>query len=627
MKHVGIAISWLCLTLSSACVHGQTQNPTTKPTDPSEVRQMLDKGIDVLPKDALFTVPVGGLERTGAKQAALALTGEVFTRALRVTIGRASAESNVTQLTVNNTVPIRKGETLVASFALRGKRPDGKTPAEMMFLFERSTDPWTKSISQNVTAPRDGVTWRRVSLAFAAAEEYAPGQAMVSLRFAFGPQTLEVADLKVVSVGTGRTVDELQRLSAELNPLGKATVTVNPTVRKQVMAGFGGNYCQARYGSTEKIDAIGQYTLDNLQVAVARVGLPLNYWAPQKGVYREEAQAKAAFELLQELKKRKIPVIASVWEGPDWLLPGEREATGKVLSPYRYDDCIETIVRFLVTARDKYQAPVDYFSFNEADFGVNFKFSAQEIVAFLRKAAVRFKAEGLSTRFLIGDTANGGNLAGYAAPLLADKELAPYLGPIAFHSWDALSANENAYTAIADLGRKYGKPVWCTEAGHDAQLWQQPNPWASHENALRLSAAYARTIQLSGAATMLYWTYQDNYPLLNREATRPYPALAAIRMMESVFPSGATVVGTTADHEALSAVATLGPNGKGTKLLLVNRGGAGQVTVRGLRSNAKATLVTLGEPGANATLAPGGPDFVLALPSRSVTVLSLESSE
>ena len=41
------------------------------------------------------------------------------------------------------------------------------------------------------------------------------------------------------------------------------------------------------------------------------------------------------------------------------------------------------------------------------------------------------------------------------------------------------------YTEITALGRKAGKPLWCTEAGHDAALWQQPDPWRSWENALR----------------------------------------------------------------------------------------------------------------------------------------------
>ena len=31
-----------------------------------------------------------------------------------------------------------------------------------------------------------------------------------------------------------------------------------------------------------------------------------------------------------------------------------------------------TIAQFLVTARDKYGATVEYFSFNEPDYGVNF---------------------------------------------------------------------------------------------------------------------------------------------------------------------------------------------------------------------------------------------------------------
>ena len=103
----------------------------------------------------------------------------------------------------------------------------------------------------------------------------------------------------------------------------------------------------------------------------------------------------------------------------------------------------------------------------------------------------------------------------FDTPLLEDPSIAPYLGPIAFHCWDVLSASDASYTAIADLGKRFKKPVWCLEAGHDAQLWQMKDPWATWDNALRTAMAYEKTIRLSGATVMDYWTLQDNYPVVD----------------------------------------------------------------------------------------------------------------
>jgi hypothetical protein len=286
-------------------------------------------------------------------------------------------------------------------------------------------------------------------------------------------------------------------------------------------------------------------------------------------VYRDEAQARAALLQMQEMARRRIPIIGSVWEGPLWMLPGTPEQ-GRTLPPERYADCIEAVARFLVTARDKYDAPVDYFSFNEPDYGGNFKFTPAEMAAFIRQAGPRFRELGLRTKFLVGDTANGSNFPSYARPLLEDRSIAPYLGPLAFHSWDALGVPDARYREIAAMGRRYDKPVWCTEVGHDAQLWQQPNPWESWEHALRTALAYEKTLRLSGASVMHYWTYQDNYPLVNKEGTRPFAVFSVMQQMEDALPAGAKIAAATSDREDLRALAAAGPRPGQFSLLLVN---------------------------------------------------------
>jgi O-glycosyl hydrolase len=552
--------------------------------------ELLPGGKSILPPDALLNTPVAGLERTRATTQTVAVTGQGFERALRVLIGERASETNATQLTIQNSEPIAKGDALLASFSVRGTSSTGNKPAQMEFLFEKATSPWTKSVTSAV-ATRSGNEWKRVLIPFTSVDNYAPGEAMVSLRLAFSPQTLEIGGLSVVNYGTSRTAAELVALAAEKNPLGKVSATLHLNQTRQTMRGFGGNFAQPRYGATEPLDPVGEYNLKNLRVVHARIGIPLNHWAPQRGVYKDEAQAQAALLQMQMMARRKIPITGSVWEGPQWMVGGTPEQGGKTLPRERYDDCIEAVAQFLVTARDKYNAPVDYFSFNEPDYGINFKFTPAQMAEFIRLAGPRFAALGLKTKFLTADTANGSNFVEYARPLLEDKTIAPYLGPLAFHSWDVLGATDEKYTGIAALGRQYNRPVWCTEAGHDAQLWQAQNPWQSWENALRTALAYERTIRLSGAEQMDYWTYQNNYPLVSKDGQTPYPVWHVVRQMEVALPPGAKVATATTNHDDLKVLPTAGPKSGQFSVLVVNTVGPGEVTLSGLPRNAAVSVV------------------------------------
>ncbi|HEX5322887.1 MAG TPA: hypothetical protein VFW40_03815, partial [Capsulimonadaceae bacterium] len=412
----------------------------------------------VIASDALLTTPVGGLDRTNATSEVVPVAGQPFSRELKVTVRAGSDQTNATQLTLPISAPVQRGDSLLASFYVRGSAASGK-PAHVELLFERTVDPWTKSVIHDAIADQNPQTWTRVLVPFQASESYQPGEAMVSVRLAFGPQTAEVGGLTVLDYGTSKSLSDLENLALQENPLGSAGVTVNLADKKQTLAGFGGDFCQPRYGFSEPLDAVGSYNLAHLNVAQARIGIPLNDWTPEKGVYKDDGPAHAALLQMQEMAKRKIPIIGTVWEGPTWLLPGKPEQSGRVLAPEEYSDCIDAIVKFLTTARDEYGANVAYFSFNEADYGVNFKFTPETIIAFIKQAGPRFRAAGLKTKFLVGDTGGGSQFPAYVRPILADKTIAPYLGALAFHCWDAMSASDDQYTAIAKVAKESGKPI------------------------------------------------------------------------------------------------------------------------------------------------------------------------
>jgi len=171
------------------------------------------------------------------------------------------------------------------------------------------------------------------------------------------------------------------------------------------------------------------------------------------------------------------------------------------------------------------------------------------------------------------------------------------------------------------MGRAAGKPIWCTEAGHDAQLWTKSNPWAGWDNALSTALAYEKTLRTTGASLMDYWTYQNNYPIVQPDGKRPYPVFHVMKAMEGVLAAQSKVAEATSDNEELHILATAGPHPGKFALLLINPIGAGKVTLSGLTPGATVTVEesTAAEQGktTRATVDASG-KLIVALHTRSV---------
>ena len=612
--------------------------PATRPFGPAarQAAATNPRGTAVIDPAALLNPSaVSGLERTGAKAEVVDVAGAGFTRALRVTLEKVGDDTNATQVVLRTTASVRAGDGLLATFRVRGAKKGGG-PATLQFLFERGSPPWTKSATRTVTTAPDPGRWVEVAVPVVAAEDYAAGEATVALRLAFGPQSVEIGGLALTGFGTALTRGELEEMALRQSPLGRVTVRVDPGDRRQTMEGFGGNYAKGRFRMDTPNDAAGEYTLKHLKPAHARVGVPLPLWEPQNdnddpraaatAGFKDEGTARNVFLLMQDLSKRGIPMVASVWDAPDWMVTNPEQRNQRLVPREKWPELIESMVQFLAVAKDRYGVTVSYISFNEADGGYHVKFTSAEIADFMKQATPRLRAAGLKCLWLAGDTANGRNCVPYTKPLLEDPELKPLLGPVSFHSWDALSAPEESYRAIYDLAKAHGKPVWCMEAGWDAQLWQRRPPiWDTWENAQNLALAYHRSIALAGSSLIDYWEYQEDYPLVGAGG-KEYPALAMVRQMAEAFGPGTVMLGATADNPAVHVLAGRAKDGS-VRLWLLNAGGEGSVTVSGLPKEAKTRVAErLGgdapaRAAAVAVTSAGTDGLTVPLPPRSISVI------
>lgn len=575
-------------------------------------------GTPAVAADGYLKTPIAGMERTDSIE-----TVSGSTRLIQVR--KTNPETNATQLTIPNSGTISKGDILALKLTFRG-RGATNNPARIEVMFEKATSPWLKSFTQSYESSPVGKDWKSVSAVFKSAEAYQAGQAMLSIRLATQIQTVELAAVALTNLGPdrpGRTLEDMREEEYAKINLGSVNVVINADKRMQTMEGLGGNFCQPRYASTEAMDAVGQFCLDNLDVKNGRVGIPLNYWNPAKGVYQPAGQAEASMKAMAILKKKGMPVTASVWEPGRWMLGGNVEESGRALDPARYQDCVNALIEYIRYARQHFGVEPDYISFNEPDIGINVKFSPAQMIEFVKQWGRAADSAKIKTKFLVADSANGNNLYELAHPMLEDASIAKYLGPIAFHCWDSLSASADSYDKIKQLGIKYKKPVWCMEAGHDAQLWQQENPWGAWENAIRTALAYERTLRLTGASVMAYWTYQDNYTLVDPKTLKPHASFAVMKGMDKVFGAGQTLVGSTSSSEGVVAMGSV--SGAGTRVMLVAAEGKGSINLSGLPAGKNFVVQTvvrnavggwLSTSGVKKSSESGG--ITIELPARAV---------
>ena len=251
--------------------------------------------------------------------------------------------------------------------------------------------------------------------------------------------------------------------------------------------------------------------------------------------------------------------IASIWNVPDWMVQNPTSQSRRVIPRETYPEAIESIQAWLTTAREVYGVEVDYVSFNEPNIGVNVNLTSLDAVEFIGQSGARFADSGLKAKWLLGDCSSMAGCLSYVEPIWKVESLRPYLGPLSFHSWDAF-VEDYQIELLGEFARAQGLESWCTEAGWDAFLWQNPNQYPKWINALQTAAVYSRVLKLSRATSFAYWEmFGDDYNL--NDGVNAYPTLQVIRMLDAYFPAGSQVVRTSADKFTLRSVAALTPSG------------------------------------------------------------------
>ncbi len=375
-------------------------------------------------------------------------------------------------------------------------------------------------------------------------------------------------------------------------------VQVYPDILKQKIKSIGGNYCQANY-TNHAWDAIGEETLNDFKPSHVRLALPLEFRRLEYSAYKGNKIIEQAtvISLLESMKRMKTEFgvsnfTVSVWRVADELVSNPEKESQRRIKPEKYDELIDQIEAFLLTAKNKYGVEADYFSFNESDGGYQVIFSPEETISFFKKAGERFRKAGLKTRFLWADTAQTKGTVEFATMIAADSTIWKYLGPLCFHSWWSENIPDSEFERIANFALAWDKPVWCSELGFDAMAWKIKGMNESWDYAFRFAKISHRMIKYAGVEVSLYWTWQDNYGIMSSDTKIKYPSYYVTRHFTEFLNNGTQILYSKSSDPEILSICGVNENGKNTIQIINLKNKSATVEIDGISGQLSKSVST-----------------------------------
>ncbi|MFO0914728.1 MAG: hypothetical protein U0795_17350 [Pirellulales bacterium] len=371
-------------------------------------------------------------------------------------------------------------------------------------------------------------------------------------------------------------------------------LALKPNHSGRVFEGIGGNF-RLQFPDTDR--EVISYCLENLPVRWGRIAMPWGRWHPvfeQDPIQAARAgklddSVRESLEMARLLADRGMPVIVSVWDPPTWATVPDPEPDtmrGVALDASRLVDISRSIASFLSYLQSEYGIEAKLFSLNEPETGVEVRQTAEEHRAFILALGRELAAQRLSTRIMLGDTANFTRRSlDFLGPAIEDRETHAYIGAVAMHTWRG-NADEDleGWVTSAD---KLQVPLLVTEGGVDAHAHEYPDlfrePWFQLEEA----DLYVRICNRAQPSSILHWQMTADYSLLSGRGIygtegplRPTQRFWNMKQLGST-PAGAISLPVTSDRTNV-ACAAFGDRKSGMYLVhVVNRGGKSAALVNG----------------------------------------------
>lgn len=377
-----------------------------------------------------------------------------------------------------------------------------------------------------------------------------------------------------------------------------------PEQQGKVWDGIGGNF---RLQNAKTDPQVINYSLENLNVTWSRVEMPWRDWhqnrdqdpAAEARKGNLHPKVKAAMEMAQRLDKMGIPVMLAGWFAPEWAIIGKPfkgkhpdGSMGNLLDLTKKDNIYSSIVSYVKYMKEEYGVETVLFSFNESDLGIDVRQTAEEHNDLIKELGAQFRAAGLQTEFLLGDTAdaNGWEFTTIAS---MDPETRPYIGGVSFHSWRGWT-DENLIK-WADISNRVDAPLFIGEGSIDAGSWKYPQIFEEPTYALDEIDVYVKLMNIAQPRSILQWQLTADYSVLSgggifgNNEDELYPTQRFFNLKQlSETPEGLFALPVKTDKPGVR-VAALGDNAKNQYAIhMVNKGASRKVELTGLPTSVTA---------------------------------------
>src|SRR3954466_4540092 len=194
-----------------------------------------------------------------------------------------------------------------------------------------------------------------------------------------------------------------------------STVAVDLSSTSQTIRALGANFARiARTTAVPVSDSVMQYELSHLHPTQARVPINLMAWEPSPdnsdpnkinwSGFKDSGRQHEQFLQIKDFHSRGMSVIASVFDGPNWMVTDPQDLQKRTVDPNKYAFLAESIGAWLIRVRDTYGVKIDRISFNEQNAGYNLRMSQDPFTAFMHVAGPQLAKMGLGyVKWLVGD--------------------------------------------------------------------------------------------------------------------------------------------------------------------------------------------------------------------------------
>jgi hypothetical protein len=124
---------------------------------------------------------------------------------------------------------------------------------------------------------------------------------------------------------------------------------------------------------------------------------------------------------------------------------------------------------------------------------------------------------------------------------------------LSFHSWGSERIPDSEFARVAALGKAINRPLWCTELGHDGWAHKDPNVFKTWDYAFRFAKISQRVMKHAQTEVTMYWTWQNDYPLMSPDIKTLYPSFYATLHFTKYLNTGTQIIHSmSSDPEILT---------------------------------------------------------------------------